>query len=449
MTAFMEYLKNRNKFRNVINNLPVTEICEVKLDFLPTEDQMKLRVYQGGVFELFAWNAECNQKINIVMNCEGEIKLMDYLKSLYPSINKEELTTACKRFNFKPNIYFLYENFSLIDEKTKETLINLSNGVLNSPILKQFGIKYCYHIVCRQLSYFFLWRLMVHESSIANKTCSGGYCDTLRDLTKVLSDSRKLTSVNKIPENILEYPLSYLNIFLQEKRILVTKEIISRLNNEARIIKEKSLLHVFFLLFEKTNMRRDSGFLTGKIEPVFGYSRGPISTLFIAYVLEISYFNPMDYGIEADASLFSDNIIAEIDVDSENANIINSNEVKANPLDVLVKHKKILKRINKPRHFLQEIPLNDKRTLRIFKNADTKNVFNFDNDKIRMLLKKNKPKSFSDICKIYSYNCDPTICFDKVKSIKKIDFLNLCLLGFRDAYFKAHYPNEFAETVKE
>ena len=444
----MEYLKNRIKYKNIINNLPVTEICEVLLDFLPMEDKMKLRVYQGGVFELYAWDAEYKQRQNIVINSDDIIRLIECLESLYPSINKEELTTPIKQYNLEPNIYFLYENFSLLDEKTKGIFNKLFKKFGNSAFQKILSAKYCYHIVCRQLGYFFLWRLMAHEYSIANKTCSGGYYNTLRDLSKLLAEN-KLVSINKAPENVLEYPISYLNNCLQEKRIRLTSEVIKRLNLEARIIREKGLLHVFFLLYEKTNMRRDMGFLTGRIEPVFGSSRGIISTLFISYVLEISYFNPIKYGIEAYDSFFSDNIIAEIDVDSENEKIINTDEVKTNPLDVLLKHKRILKLINKPRHFLLEIPLNDQKTLRLFKKAETKDIFNFDNDKIRKLLRKNKPKSFSDICKIYSYNCDSTICFEKLESIKKIDILNSTLLSWRDAYFKAHYQNEFAKVVKE
>ena len=447
MKAFIDYLKNCKKYKNVICNLPVTEICEVKLDFLPQEDLMEFRVYQGGIFELFAWDAEYKQIINIVMNKEEIFKIMDYLKFLYPSINEEELTAPLKRFNLKPNVHFVYENFSLIDDKTEEILIKLCNGVFNYAILKQFKFKYFYHKVFKQLGDFFLWHLMVHESNIANKTCLGGYYHTLRDLTKILSDNKLVSVNNKTPENILEYPLSYLNNFLEEKRIRLTSEIIARLNLEATIIKEKRLLYVLFLLYEKTNMRIDLGFLTGRIEPVFGSARGAISTLFISYVLDITYFNPMKFGIEVN-SLFS-NTVAEIDVDSENKNIINSDEVKTYPSAVLLKHKRILKQIKKPRRFLQEIPLNDKRTLRLFKKADTKDIFNFDNDKIRLLLKQNKPKSFVDICKTYSYNCDSTICFDKLESIKKIDLLNICLLAFRDAYFKVHYPNEFAETVKE
>lgn len=443
MKCFFEYFICNRKYKNQISNLPVTKICEIQLDFLPMEDKMKFRVYQGGIFELYAWDEEYKQRTSIVINSEEIIKFLDYLKIMYPSINNEELIASVKRYNLKPDIHFLYENFSLLDDKTKKILTKLCNGVFNSTILKLFGIKICYHFVCRQLGYFFLWHLMAHEANIAN----GGYYHTLRDLTKLLSDRFKLITVNKTPENILEYPLSYLNDFLKEKKIKLTSEIIARLNLEAKIIKEKRLLlYVFFLLYEKANMRRDTGFLTGKIDPVFSPSRGAISTFFIAYVLEISYFNPMNYGIEADASLFSDNIIAEIGVDSENKNILNSDVIKCSPQDVLLKHKRILGRIRKPRCFLSEISLSDKKTLRVFQKAETKDVFNFDNDEIRQQLRKKKVKSFNDIVKIYSLCCDSIVQFE---SIKKIDILNNTLLSWRDAYFKAHYPNEFVETVKD
>ena len=102
------------------------------------------------------------------------------------------------------------------------------------------------------------------------------------------------------------------------------------------------------------------------------------------------------------------------------------------------KHLSIIKHFAERGVDIENILLDDAKTLELFHRGDTQGVVQFDSDEMRSLLQEVQPTDFEGLVEVFSHHCanrSHSVCYT--------------LFAFQTAYLKAHYPAEYAERWAE
>ncbi len=204
--------------------------------------------------------------------------------------------------------------------------------------------------------------------------------------------SNKIPNKNTILKNIKE------KCYNKVKEIYgkdLPENIEKRLKYELNLIIQNNFELKFLIASYIVKKSKEMGYLT--------YTRGSIGNSFVAYLLGITDFNPINYNLPFELFMpksynkqpeivlhISEEIIDKILEDIKDV----KEEIKIKKADVPT----FLNKLQKATKITpQGIDLNDSDTLTLFANADTKGVFGFQKDFIINMLKQVKIKNFNDL----------------------------------------------------
>ncbi len=198
------------------------------------------------------------------------------------------------------------------------------------------------------------------------------------------------------------------------------KNIEERLNLELdSIIKNKFELK-YLLSAYVVQTSKEMGYLT--------YTNGSVGNSFVAFLLEITNFNPIQYNLpfEMFASIKYDkqpDIALNISNEIENKILEDikefKDEIKIYGVDALTFLNKLQKATNTNP---QDIDLEDTDTLNLISKGDTKGIFVFGKNRILDILKKLNAKDFYDLISISTLSHNSGISISDIDQIvKKLD----------------------------
>ena len=188
----------------------------------------------------------------------------------------------------------------------------------------------------------------------------------------------------------------------------IPSEVQKRLKQELEIIDSTGNNDYFLLIrYIVDILRNEHGFFIGP-------GRGASTSSLVNYCLGITEVDPLQFGLLYERFLWTrENSFPQIDLDIEDPRrkeaisilqerIMDYGLVKMNicNLKILNVIKETLEQIVS-RHQVEidikQIPLNDDKTLNVFISGDTSDIFMFQSDNLRKLLKAFKPGSFTDL----------------------------------------------------
>ena len=186
--------------------------------------------------------------------------------------------------------------------------------------------------------------------------------------------------------------------YIKAKKIYGEKlpyDIEERLKLELNSIIENNFEIKYLVTSEVAKKSKEMGYLS--------YTRGSVGNSFVAFLLEITDFNPLKYNLpfemfagikydkEPDIEIYiSEKIIDKILEEIKDV----KEEIKIHEANLLTFLKKLQDetKINP-----QDIDFDDKDTLNLFAKADTKGIFDFTSDFMINILKQVKIRNFNDL----------------------------------------------------
>ena len=188
----------------------------------------------------------------------------------------------------------------------------------------------------------------------------------------------------------------------------IPSEVQERLKQELEIIDSTGNNEYFLLIrYIVDILRNEHGFFIGP-------GRGASTSSLVNYCLGITEVDPLQFGLLYERFLWTrENPFPQIDLDIEDSRrkeaisilqerIMDYGLVKMNicNLKILNVIKETLEQIVGKHQVgidINQIPLNDDKTLNVFISGDTSDIFMFQSDNLRKLLKAFKPSSFTDL----------------------------------------------------
>lgn len=281
-----------NNFCNGFNN-----VC-VNVQYLP------LCLYNNH-YSLLAFDVETRSKECIVIKRDELIPILGYLKKEYPDNKQLQKFKTSSYLSFKPKVIFLYENFSWSDNVTRQLLIQLCDFLDIDYMTGTDFSEIKIHIICRTFADFLIKFFIHHEKFVYNNNYGfGGYYYTLHDFKKRLIDN-ELISDTKVPECISQYLTNFINLGIKNHKIDISKDLLERLNTEAKLIVKKDLSGILTFLHDKKDVKHELMLAEREEKKVFYPARDFLASSIIAYLLDLTDVNPIKSDTNFDEDLFS------------------------------------------------------------------------------------------------------------------------------------------------
>ena len=177
-------------------------MCLVELFyFSPRDDEtLSFRIFKNGSVRFWAYYEEQDETthMEILITKEQLIPVLQYFQKVYDGMEEpllegsyEDCEEDGNRKRYKPDMYFHFENFSLIDSDLKYLFTELCKFFHIRISEKRMKSEFFLHLVCCKFAAFVLKYIILHDNFLfSKKIWMSGYYWTLTNLKDKLIEDR-------------------------------------------------------------------------------------------------------------------------------------------------------------------------------------------------------------------------------------------------------------------